>query len=84
MEPLKKLILRIASLAAVVTFVTCALNGITLFTSLFRSAVVYLLTILLAVIMLNVLRWGVLVTSPSSTQVPEKKESEEQTEKKSE
>ncbi|EHO42266.1 hypothetical protein [Caldithrix abyssi] len=83
MEPLRKLILRIASLAAIITFVTCALNGISLMTSIFRSAVVYLLTILLAVIMLNILRWGVLATSPPDT-LPKKQERKEQTEKKSE
>ncbi|APF18241.1 hypothetical protein Cabys_1492 [Caldithrix abyssi DSM 13497] len=52
-------------------------------TSIFRSAVVYLLTILLAVIMLNILRWGVLATSPPDT-LPKKQERKEQTEKKSE
>lgn len=83
MEPLRKFILRIASLAAVITFVSCALNGITLLTSVFRSAVVYLLTILLAVIMLNILRWGVWATSPS-TNLPDKKESEKPKEEKSE
>ncbi len=84
MEPLRKFILRVASLAGVITFISCALNGITLMTSIFRSVVVYLLTILLAVIMLNILRWGVWATSPSSTNLPDTKESEEQKQEKSE
>ena len=83
MEPLRKFILRIASLAAVITFVTCALNGITLLTSIFRCAVVYLITILLAVIMLNILRWGVLATTPANN-LPEKQGSAEENQKKSE
>ncbi len=71
---MRKFILRIALLAAIITFVTCVFNGITLMTSLFRSAVVYLLTLLLVIITLNALRWGVMVTAPSPQIEEENKE----------
>ncbi len=69
MEPLKKFILRIAMLAALITFLSCMLNGISIATSIYRSVVVYLLSLLLVVIMLNILRWGIWITS-STESVP--------------
>ncbi len=83
MEPLRKFILRIASLAGIIAFISCALNGISLFTSILRSVIVYLLTILLAVIMLNLLRWGVVATSPPNN-LPEKEEGKKENQGKSE
>ncbi len=77
MEPLKKFVLRIALLAAIVTFLSCTLNGISLTTSLFRSFVVYLLALLLVVIMLNLLRWGIWLTSPAG-KIPKKEENTNQ------
>lgn len=74
MEPLKKFILRIALLAAVVTFISCLLNGISIATSLMRSAVVYLLALLLEIIALNMLRWGIWATAPSQKITQENKE----------
>ncbi len=65
MEPLKKFVLRIALLAAIVTFVSCLLNGISIGTGILRSAVVYLLALLLEIIALNMLRWGIWATAPS-------------------
>ncbi len=67
MEPLKKFILRIAMLAAIITFLSCMLNGISIVTSIYRSVVVYLLSLLLVVIMLNILRWGIWMTSPTES-----------------
>ncbi len=73
MEPLKKFILRIALLAAVIAFLTCMLNGISIITSIFRSVVVYLLALLLEVIALNIMRWGIWATAPNPPQnVPQK------------
>ncbi|NOX90047.1 MAG: hypothetical protein GXO77_13595 [Calditrichaeota bacterium] len=71
---MRKFVLRIALLAALIAFVTCLLNGISLITSVFRSAVVYLLVILLIVIMLNILRWGVMATAPGQNLPKEDKE----------
>ncbi len=65
MEPLKKFILRIALLAAIITFLSCMLNGISIATSIVRSVVVYLLALLLEVIALNLLRWGIWATAPT-------------------
>ena len=73
MEPLKKFILRIALLAAVIAFLTCMFNGISIITSIFRSVVVYLLALLLEVIALNIMRWGIWATAPTPSQnVPQK------------
>ncbi len=83
MEPLKKFILRIALLAAVITFLTCMLNGISIATSIVRSVVVYLLALLLEVIALNLLRWGVWATAPTQN-VPMQQTSQNKNEDKQE
>lgn len=74
MEPLKKFILRIALLAAVIAFLSCMLNGISIVTSIFRSIVVYLLALLLEVIALNLIRWGIGATAPTQNVPQENKE----------
>ncbi|RLD16529.1 hypothetical protein DRI50_01655 [candidate division KSB1 bacterium] len=74
MEPLKKFILRIALLAAIIAFLSCMLNGISIVTSIFRSIVVYLLALLLEVIALNLMRWGIWATAPSAKAPEENKE----------
>ncbi len=68
MESIKKLISRFSLFVAVVTFVTCLLNGISLSTSILRTFIVYIGMIFIFVVFLKILRWALLVSSKPQTE----------------
>jgi len=65
---MKKIIYGIALLVCVITFVLCVIQGISLLTSLFRSAIVFLGVLFIFFMAANVLHWGMLLT-PRNQQV---------------
>ncbi len=59
---MKKFVYRLAYLVATITFLLNVFSGITVFTSLFRSFIVFLLMLLLTVIGLKILRWSLMMS----------------------
>lgn len=49
---------KIAILLSLANLISCILGGITIYTSVLRSVIVFLGTLLVFTIFLNVLRWG--------------------------
>jgi len=56
MERLRSMIYKFAILIAVISLVTSILNGVSIYTSIIRSSVVFLLTMVVIVVVLNVVR----------------------------
>jgi hypothetical protein len=69
MERLKSAIYKFAVLIAMLSLVTSILGGVSVTTSLIRSAVVFLLTLVVVVIVLNVIRRILLQIPHSSTEL---------------
>jgi len=68
---MKGFVYRLAVFVAVVSLVTSLLSGVSIMTSIIRSSVVFLTTLVIIIFALNVLRWGLLKTNPVVTK-PEK------------
>lgn len=77
---MKQFVYRLSLFVTIVTFITCLLSGISLATSIIRSAIVFLVTLFIIIVALNILRWGLLAASPAG----EKKVNETQVNKSSE
>ena len=73
---MKSLIYKFAFLISIIAFVSGLLNGISLFTSLFRSVLVFMATIFVVIISLNMLRWSLLSANqpPQAQTTPGKSE----------
>ena len=71
MEHMKKLIYRFSMLIAVITLISCLLSGISLYTSIVRSAVVFLGMLFIIIVSLKILRWGLLLTEPKPAEQEE-------------
>ena len=56
MGRLRSIIYKFAILIAVLSLVTSILNGVSLFTSIIRSSIVFLLTLVVIVVLLNLVR----------------------------
>ncbi len=69
MERLKSIIYRFAILVAVVSLITSFFSGVSLYTSLIRSGVVFLLTLIIVILVLNVIRRVLIHTTNSSTDI---------------
>jgi hypothetical protein len=61
---MKKLIYRFSLLVSVVAFISSALSGISIGTSLMRSMFVFLGMMFIIVITLKLLRWGIIISAP--------------------
>ena len=68
---MKKLIYRFSMLIAVITLISCLLSGISLYTSIVRSAVVFLGMLFIIIVSLKILRWGLLLTEPKPAEQEE-------------
>ena len=55
---MKQGLYKIATLISIANFISCMLGGITLTTSLLRSAIVFIGTLFVFAIFMFVLRWG--------------------------
>jgi len=55
---MKKGVYKIALLISVANFISCLLGGITLYTSLLRSVIVFIGTLFLFAVFLILFRWG--------------------------
>jgi len=73
---MRKLIYRFSLFVAVVTFISCLLSGISLGTSLSRSAIVFILMLFIIIVALKLLRWGLLITAPGEAETPAEPKSE--------
>ena len=71
MEFMKKLVYRVSLLVTVITLITCLLSGISLFTSILRSAEVFFGSLIVIIIALNILRWGLLPAFRENNQTKE-------------
>lgn len=58
---MKKLIYRLSFFVALLTFLINLLNGITILTSITRSAIVFLVMMLLSVVTLKILHWTLML-----------------------
>lgn len=58
-----KIIYSIAGLASVITFALCIISGISFFTSLVRTAVVFLGVLFIFFVASNILKFGILLTT---------------------
>lgn len=65
---MKKLIYRISMLVGVLTLISCLLSGISLYTSIIRSVIVFLSMLFIIIMALKILRWGLLITEPKPKQ----------------
>lgn len=68
---MKKLVYRLSLLLTVITFITCLLSGISLFTSIIRSIEVFFGALVVIIIALNILRWGLMPTFRANTETKE-------------
>ncbi len=75
---MKSLIYKFAFWVSIIAFVTSLLNGVTLFTSLMRSGLVFMATLFVVIISLNMLRWSLLSTYQTAHS-PNKESNKEQT-----
>lgn len=71
---MKKFIYKFALFVSVVAFVSSLLGGVSIVTSIARSGLVYLGTLLIVIISLNILRWSMARTvDVSPPEVQQKK-----------
>ena len=63
---MKKLIYRFSMLVGVVTLISCLMSGISLYTSITRSVIVFLSMLFIIIMALKILRWGLLLTEPKT------------------
>lgn len=68
---MKGFVYRVAIFVAVVSLITSLLSGVSIMTSIIRSCVVFLATLVIIIGALNVLRWGLLKTNPLVTKPEE-------------
>ena len=68
---MKGIVYKIAIFIALTSFVTSILNGISIATSIIRSGVVFLITLVVIIIALNLLRWGLMKSMPVTNQPKE-------------
>lgn len=74
---MKKLIYRFSILIGALTLISCLLGGISLYTSITRSVIVFLSMLFIIIMSLKVLRWGLLIAEPK---IDEQKEALEKAE----
>ena len=58
---MKKFIYRLAFFVTIITFITNVMNGITLYTSLIRSVIVFMIMLFLSVITLKIIHWTLML-----------------------
>jgi hypothetical protein len=66
MERLKSIIYKFAVLIALISLITSIINGVSLYTSMLRSVVVFLVTLVIVVIVLHLIR-KILIHNPQPT-----------------
>ncbi len=77
---MKKVIYRLSFFVAVLALLSSLFSGVSIVTSIVRSAVVFLATLLLIIIALNVLRWGILLTAQDKNQEEKQVETKQKSE----
>lgn len=77
---MKRFIYKLSFFVAVLALLSSLLSGVSIITSALRSAIVFLATLLLIIIALNVLRWGILLTAPDKTEEENQVETKQKSE----
>ncbi len=72
-----RFIYKFSIFASLITFVSALLNGVSVMTTVLRSGLVFLGTLILFIIFLNIMRWAIVATTIIEKHVEESEEEKE-------